>query len=811
MCTKFGIFSLDDLGPSPFKSASFPAFFLVCMPMLFLRIVFLCTAFACAAEPLLGVVLEEGTDRPVPYAEIQYISGKSMGQADRRGHFELMVERHNVSLMVVRSGYDTLRVELQDYADLMDVVFSLRSSVRELGQTTVRASVAPQWRSEREVPVAHLEDAAGLRFDLAEHLSQLPGMSGQRDFSSQLSYDGSRPEEVEYNLSGVRMPNMRHLDVGFPGNLSVLNPHVLANVGVFDHYDDGPAELGLASAVLFTPDPGNPDDFKFRFSAGTTVREFSSTGPWLFWDAYTVSFRWLDPSMLKNMGEKFFTEYKKRDASCSEGSDCDIASSDNAIDLGSWDLYSRFSGSDSSGAKWGLTTLMSRDNYEIDQDTSSTLDSLNSVILIKGDQAYSAVIADYEGAGGLGWHAGWVLETVADTLRDTATFRSESSSGGDDAFRNYIDGGERSDMRYVFGLDDLLRQRPFGADASWAAEYERHQAEQSWYDYGGEQKLTLGGNYLEALGRLTWKTKTSRTAVGVGAASTITGAHRPLASLDWEHQLGWVDGLRIFGGSAWRSQYVIDNDGEDLDGLLVSGASAKLGLGLKAHGLDASVHGFGRYYLDPRLPEPKAFWHYQELAQGDYAWVSGASATLEARTLHHVSLQSNASSVYGEYQMSDGSSLAWPANVRLEIGTHLRIYPRNDSLISIILSHRVAWHRPLYAYTIQLADDGVTGTRKVHSYAAYTSLYRTDARVNLDLASAWKPLENVRFYVEVDNLFEPLNVNALQWLGSGNARERSQVIQDADHVSSNGVELVPFLAKGMGLYVQFGVEGNLGI
>jgi hypothetical protein len=542
------------------------------------------------------------------------------------------------------------------------------------------------------------------------------------------------------------------------------------------------------------------------------MREVTITGPWIFWDAFTISFRWLDPSMLKNMGEKFFTEFKKRDAACGgSAAECQAPESKNPFSLSAWDLYSHFSGKDSSGAKWALTTLMSRDEYQVNQDTSLVVDSVNSATLIGGDQAYNAIIGEYAGADGLAWHTGWIQESVADTLRDTTGFRSDSNVQGDDSFRNFIDAGRRSQTHYVIGADDLLSKKLLGADVSWAAEYERTQSDRTWMDYNRSREGALSGNFLEALGRLAWKGAKNKVIVGAGLSSLITGGQMPIASVDWDRKLDSAFGLHVFSGGAWRSQYTVRNDGREVVGFLNSGASGKLGMGVDTRTIKASIHGFGRYYPDPEFPEPKGFWHYKEQAQADMAWVSGLSGTAEYRTSHHFSLQSNLSSVYGEYAMQGGSSITWPANVRLEMSTHLRLYPRTDSLISVIVSHRAAWHRPLYSYTIQLADAVQQGTRTIHESGMYTDLFRTDVRVNLDLKSAWKPLESVRFFLEADNVFEPLGMTALTWLGSDNARERSQVVLDADGNSDNGIELVPFMAKGMGLYVQFGVEGNLGI
>jgi len=186
---------------------------------------------------------------------------------------------------------------------------------------------------------------------------------------------------------------------------------------------------------------------------------------------------------------------------------------------------------------------------------------------------------------------------------------------------------------------------------------------------------------------------------------------------------------------------------------------------------------------------------------------------MEARTLHHFALAVNLSSVYGEYSLSDGRSLPWEANSRLDMSTSIRYYPLKDSLFSLILSHHAGWHRPLYCYKIKPSNSSTEtlGTREIYDYNEFTDLFRTDIRANLDLPGHVFFFRKVRFYLEADNVFANLDVDALRFLGGDNARERSLVVQDSDKRSSNGYKLVPFMAKGMGLYLQFGVEANFAI
>jgi len=206
------------------------------------------------------------------------------------------------------------------------------------------------------------------------------------------------------------------------------------------------------------------------------------------------------------------------------------------------------------------------------------------------------------------------------------------------------------------------------------------------------------------------------------------------------------------------------------------------------------------------LPTPSAYEYYKELQEVNFGWVRGSQVTIDFHTLHTLAFQSNISHVHGNYELKDGTSLPWQANSRIDMVSHLRIYPRSDSLLSMIISHRVALDRPLYEWEIIPAQR----ERRIKCSDETASLFRTDIRLNLDLKSKTRIffLENVRFYVEVDNVLAPLDI---KFLGGENARERSVTVRDIDGDSRNGFDIVPFMAKGMGFYPQFGIEGNFGI
>ena len=153
--------------------------------------------FAATPTPVVGVVLEMGSDLPLDGVQITYRSGKKLGKTSSDGRFEFTVDSKNASLVFQKEGYDSVYVDLQDFADLLDMVVTLSTDLRDLGSSTIVGGGEPEkWEPQRKVSVDKLEDAAGMRFDLTEHLGQMPGISGQKDFSSALYYDGSRAGDV---------------------------------------------------------------------------------------------------------------------------------------------------------------------------------------------------------------------------------------------------------------------------------------------------------------------------------------------------------------------------------------------------------------------------------------------------------------------------------------------------------------------------------------------------------------------------------------------------------------------------------------
>jgi hypothetical protein len=505
--------------------------------------------------------------------------------------------------------------------------------------------------------------------------------------------------------------------------------------------------------------------------------------------------------MLKNMGEKFFTEFRKASESRDEG----IKIEPNSFSLSSMDLYGRFFGKDSLHNSHAITGLYASDKYSIRQDTST---------IIQGSQVYGLAFAEYKTLGGTNIYAGVISEQTSDTLRDTSSFRKFEDNRMPE-YWNFIDGYGKSHLSASAGIS--WEQT---ANLGFAILYDFHNVSRKWPDFGKENNADLNDNVFQA--NVYYQIANGNNANSLQSAFGAGGIYSlfskqvlPLASFDIEKGAG--KDIAIFGNAAWRSDWNEILDGNEIRGELNSGGVFKAGARYSLGGLKISVHGFGRYYPDPILPVPKAYEYYIEQQKVDFGWVRGSQITLDFHTLHTVAFQSNISHVHGEYDLPDGAPLPWQANSRIDMVSHLRIYPRNDSLLSVIVSHRAALDRPLYEWSItpSRTENGekIQGQRHIKYAGETSSLFRTDIRLNLDLKSKAKIifLENVRFFVEADNIFSSLDIKAMRFLGGENARERSAAVRNANEDSREGFDIVPFMAKGMGFYFQFGIEGNFGI
>ena len=227
--------------------------------------------------------------------------------------------------------------------------------------------------------------------------------------------------------------------------------------------------------------------------------------------------------------------------------------------------------------------------------------------------------------------------------------------------------------------------------------------------------------------------------------------------------------------------------------------------------LRARAFGFGRWYLEPELPTPEVLWFFDETRSADRALVFGANAGADWSAARRVMLSLNASTIRGDYYLADGGAIPWEAQRDLDVSTALRFYPRNDTLLSVILKHRASWGQPTYAYSVEQyrwGNAGQGGGERTIRHEGEISTFRTDLRLHLDITSRIRPLKSIRFYLELDNLFAGVDSEAFRWLGGDNERQRGWQVKRRGTYADQKFDLEPYVGKGMGLFVQFGFEGN---
>jgi hypothetical protein len=224
---------------------------------------------------------------------------------------------------------------------------------------------------------------------------------------------------------------------------------------------------------------------------------------------------------------------------------------------------------------------------------------------------------------------------------------------------------------------------------------------------------------------------------------------------------------------------------------------------------------YSRYYKDPTLPNPEVYWNYHELRDAKYSTVQGLNGTLNYLQGHHLGMGLNASVIQGRYHLEDGGTLPWESNRTLDLVYTVRYLPREDSLLSFIVTYAAANGAPLYQYDSlwNASTDRTTGERYVRENSLYptVSRQRVDARVNLDLKSAWPPLQSMRFFFEADNIFSGFDQAWAAPLGGRNERKRGWTRSNPDGDGGARGSLQPVVTRGLGLFIMFGIEGKLKI
>lgn len=780
---------------------------------------------------VVGLVQDGEKGEPIGQVEIALKSGKILGYTNSNGRFEINVNSRSAVLVFTRHTYKTLDLDLSDLTELVDVEVSMQSDVIELTEKDT-VSRGPRRQFDQAKTMEELELMQGMRIDLNDHLRQLPGVSGMNEFTNDISVWGSRTNDVTHYLGQSRIPSLRHLDIGFPGNQSVLNPRLLKSITVADNLAKGPINQGNSSALVYDLKEGDPNYITGDVVFGTVNRELNMTGYWGD-RTYIISGRYLEPTFLANLGTKFFTDPKDARLK-NQGKPCDTTITCRDIKepfkFSTMDGYVGTFTRDSTGAYARHSIIGLDDTYEVNQDVSKTLDASVPQTIVKGTQdgwmyAYEA-LTPYA-TGDLQYSFGFLNRNREETFRDTLAPSSDASASypwffaAGDHVENLIGDGQAKDLQVNTSFQWNANEKLWGATYGYGIDWEYSQEIRDFRDISpGTPHLRVPQDYALAntLFRLKWMLSGKQTLEAAAGAGFVyqgafegdqAGIHTPAPAASLRYARPIPGNLTGSAEVAIRQNTALAPSGLNrLEAFTTSSAEGKLGLegGWKDE-VKFTSSLYSRFYKDPRLPEPEVFWNYLETHSSDFAYVNGGNVTASWLPSHHIGMNVNASVVQGDYHLEDDTYLPWEANRTMDLVSNIRLLPRSDSLLSFILTYAVNNGVPLYEYTGMVTSGSQTSThqRTIQPSSNFptVSRQRTDVRVNLDLKSHWRPLEGMRFFFEADNIFADATSPAFTWLGGDNRRRRGWT-----RANPNG-DLDPVVTKGMGLFIMFGFEGRL--
>jgi|GEM_PF-502963 len=795
-----------------------------------------------------GLILDEQSGNPVPYAKILTRSGKELATANSKGRFSLALETKQMVLVFSKNGYENHEQDLTELTPPFDLEISLTPSVRQLENLDVLGQKRSKINNRGLESLQQLEKFQGMRIDLSEHLAQMQGVNLPTEYSSSLSVFGGRTQDATHYLGRLRMPNLRHLDFGFPGNQSVLNPRLLQGIAVEDHLGQGPLNQGNASALRYELQPGSTEDIVGDFVLGTINQEFNLSG---FYNdrSFVFSARILRPTYLATLGKSFYTIPKtsRQNKLCDPSAEDCKNKIEDPIDISSLDLFLGGFKSDTLGNTSRYHFLFVGDDFHIQEDVSDNFTSQKARSVHKGEQGKFHTGFETEkslsGGGQLALYSSIYRGKDINSSIDTIVLNPSSFETRTPWYREYcqgectepyLDRTEAVRADYGTGMEYLKRQGLWGARSSLGLEVHLQTEERKYERMAGIPEK-LDNNFFEYTGllRQNWLlSKGHQLVLSTGLYGVAQKPYYPLFSMRYSQSnnlLPWYIDLSLRQNSklapqkgaftlADSSQF---NESPQLNPYTTSSAEIKTGTELRQKsslGAGAGLTLYTRLYNKPLLPEPDAYWFYKETQKADYAWVNGAAFRWTLTPAHWLGWVGNATFTQGEYILKGGGTLPWDANHNLGMTSHIRIQPRRDSLLALILTYTAQVDQPLYAWNLDtgrvfrqggsnLAPLDDAGTRSVRLANQQQSLsrQRLDARIQIDLKSRWRPLEKIRFFAEVVNILDNREIEGLEWLGGKNEKVRGYTRNASDG------SMEPVLIRGMGLFVLFGLHVNFAI
>jgi hypothetical protein len=176
-----------------------------------------------------GVLLEKGTKRPIPDANVFVLPAKVKATTDAQGRFRAEgVPEGEFTFVVNLTGYE--RIDQRDYQSA-DAASPLRTLYLpkvsyQVYETTVYGKQNKRDDSTRSLKASVATKLPGSNGDPIKAVQNLPGVSRASGFSSQVIIQGSSPQDTRYLIDGHEVPIIFH----FGGFSSVVLPEALDRI-----------------------------------------------------------------------------------------------------------------------------------------------------------------------------------------------------------------------------------------------------------------------------------------------------------------------------------------------------------------------------------------------------------------------------------------------------------------------------------------------------------------------------------------------------------------------------------------------------
>ncbi len=176
-----------------------------------------------------GVLLEKGTKRPIPEANLYFLPSKAKATTDAQGRFRTEQVAEGAFRVVINlTGYERLDQPDFQSADAASPArtFYLERVSYQVYETTVYGKEQKRDDSTRSLKASAATKLPGSNNDPIRAVQNLPGVSRASGFSSEVIIQGSAPEDTRYTVDGHEVPIIFH----FGGFSSVVLPESLDRV-----------------------------------------------------------------------------------------------------------------------------------------------------------------------------------------------------------------------------------------------------------------------------------------------------------------------------------------------------------------------------------------------------------------------------------------------------------------------------------------------------------------------------------------------------------------------------------------------------